>query len=378
MKPTTHSNHDRNTIQRVVELTCERIFSENTERQTPNVETLREKLAAKKSASNTDSTESFPEKVEGQRYSNADQLTSSVDTLVDSLHAYDTYAGSITVAIDITRLDPDYWLEATTAPGDASEVEVTPTPTPRFATITTVNTPVPVVLAVEPLSKPGDETQSEPRTYAEIVRTLIEQAKEHVEIDTLLASRAFHAGNVIAEFERQNVAYIIFSRLTTRDRERISTIKTRDDATHAVEHDVDVFVDGTPTCTTNLVYVPEDSASDGYVGFVTNIDVSKSDLESDTVPETYKKRWIANVHNRLLRTRLHTKGVSQLELTRADYERVATEVNAYSLTNHLLRESTGHTSEQFPLPFDQFLHLLHQKRWGVTSGTSPTGNHESR
>lgn len=378
MKPTTHSNHDRNTIQRVVELTCERIFSENTERQTPNVETLREKLAAKKAASNTDSTESFPEKVEGRRYSTADQLTSSVESLVDSLHTYDAYAGSITVAIDITRLDSDYWLEATTAPGDASEVEVTPTPTPRFATITTVNTPVPVVLAVEPLSKPGDETQSEPRTYAEIARTLIEQAEEHVEIDTLLAPRAFHAGNVISEFERQHVEYIICSRLTTRDRERISTVKTRGDATHAVERDVDVFVDGTPACTTNLVYVPEDSAPEEYVGFVTNIDVSKSDLESDMVPETYEKRWNAHVHNRLLRTRLQTKAVSQAELSRADYERAATEGNAYSLANHLLRESDEHSSAQCQLPFDQFLHLLHRKRWGVTTSTVPTRNHESR
>lgn len=303
-------------------------------------------------------------------------FTSSTETTINTLRASTSFDAPLTVAIDVTEFDAGYWSEHVDPTAEDYDGRKEPASRQtKLAVISTVSTPVPVVLGIEPLEKPGVHDQSGRPRLADVVQSLLDQATQHVEIDTVLADRGFHSAGVFAEIERHDLTYIIPARPHSIVRAVINRVKDHGSPDYAVERDVTVQVVD-QTYTTNFVLVRRKSAAEGYVVFLTNTEPSDGVLEE--TPNRYTQRWQIQNQSKTLRTRLESKSLPD-GVQCQDCLAAAADVNAYSLANHLLTERSNQPTDQYVLKFDEFLQALYSQRYPfVTKLSSAAATEESR
>ncbi|SDD96967.1 transposase [Natrinema hispanicum] len=304
-----------------------------------------------------------------------DSFASSVEAAITALRASGSSSEPLTVAIDVTEFDAGYWSE--TVDPTAEDYDGREEPAARqskFAVISAVSTPVPVVLGIEPVENPGVHDQSEHPRLADVVGSLLNQATQHVEIDTVLADRGFHSAGIIAAIERHDLTYIIPARPHPFVRGVISEVTAHRSPDYAVERDVTVPIVDQPYLT-NFVLVREESTPGGYVVFLTNGELS--DYESGAISERYRRRWLIENQAKTFRTRLETKSLPD-ELQCQDCLAAVAEVNAYSLANHLLKETSTQLTGRYVLRFDRFLQALYATQSNSAKTPSPAETEETQ
>lgn len=297
-----------------------------------------------------------------------ERLAPSIEATLNALRASDLLDAPLTVAIDVTEFDAEYWSETSdpTAEGYNGRKEPALRQS-KLAVISAVSTPVPVILGIETLEKPGSHEHAECPSLADVVQSLLEQATQYVEIDTVLADRGFHSAGVIAAIERLNLTYIIPTRPHPFVREVIKEVTDPGSPEYAVARDVTVPVVD-QTYTTDFVLVQQESAAEGYVVFLTN--TAPSDMVLEEIPNRYTQRWQIENQEKTLRTRLESKSLPG-GLQCQDCLAAAAEVNAYSLANHQLKENSTQRTGRYMLEFDRFLQALYAPRSNSPKTASP-------
>lgn len=298
----------------------------------------------------------------------------SIEATLNVLRASTSLDAPLTVAIDVTEFDAGYWSETSDPTAEGYDAREEPAlRESKLAVISAVNTPVPVILGIEPLEKSGLHEHEKCLSLADVVQSLLEQATQHVEIDTVLADRGFHAQSVITAIERRGLTYIIPAHSHPFVRAVINETTNHGSPDYAVARDVTVPVAG-QTYTTNFVLVRQESAVEDYVVFLTNTKPSDDALEE--IPNRYTQRWQIENQGKTLRTRLETKSLPE-GLQCQDYLAAAAEVNAYSLVNHLLKEQSDERTGRYVLGFDHFLQSLHWDCCTSSTSRSATDHMES-
>lgn len=284
----------------------------------------------------------------------------SIETTLNALRTSTSFDEPLTVAIDVTEFDAGYWSESVDSTADDFNSRKEPAARrTKFAVISTVSPSPPVILGIEPLENPGRDDQSERPRLADVVRSLLEQAAQHVEIDTVLADRGFHSASVLAEIERHGLTYIIPARPHAFVRDVIAGATNGGSPAYAVARDVEVRV-GKWMYTTDFVLVREESASDGYVVLLTN--TAPLDDEVETIPDQYTQRWLIEKQAKRLRIRLEAKSLPD-GVQCQDCLAAAADVNACSLANHLLIERFNQPTGRYVLTFDEFMQALYSQRY---------------
>lgn len=287
-------------------------------------------------------------------------LRTSTKCVIQALRQYGSVA-PVTVALDITTVDTECWFGPETKEHAGTKQTSEPLhPTQRVATLTAVTTPVPITLAVVPLRTPED---AEPiREYRELARTLLDQARDHVTIDTVLASRAFNSADCVTEFEQQDVQYLIPARKSPRVKSETDRLAEHGVTTPTLEPDVEVFTNGNHQTTTSFVYIPIEPEAETleFTPFLTNADTVISAPE--TLPEQFNQRSRAVLHARLLRHRLADRLLTESELSAVDLWVAATETNAYQLARILLSDPCGELDIGGEPTFAQFLAFVQYNR----------------
>jgi hypothetical protein len=227
--------------------------------------------------------------------------------------------------------------------------------------ILAVSTPQPVVLGVEPLTDTRQNNGSTQRPVADAVRSLLDQATHHVDIDTVLADRGLNSADVLAEFDRQDISYII----PARDRPDIRELTdARDhDAASAVIPEVPYAVAGEPYRTT-VILVEDEPDLDDEVVFLTNDPPDPQDATQ--VASRYQLRAELVEPIQLFHARLAARALPCGLDCRACLV-AAAEVNAHSLATHLLTQCHPTVDDRQSLPAPQFLQALWQTDWPPTS-----------
>lgn len=285
--------------------------------------------------------------------------------------ALDAYPGDdqssqrTTVAIEPTK----YTISTGTDETALNEGEPVGTASPHrehtVLVILAVNTSQPVVLGVEPLTDTRQDNGSDRRPLADAVRSLLDQATQHVEIDTVLADRGLNLADVLAEFDRQDISYII----PARDRPAIQelTAAHHHDAASVVIPAVRYDVSGDPYRTT-AVLVNDEPITDGEVVFLTN---DPPDPEyASRVASRYRLRAELVEPIQLFRARLATRALS-FGLDCQTCLAAAAEVNAHSLATYLLNVRQPETIGEDSLPAAQFLQALWQTDWPLPTISQP-------
>lgn len=168
----------------------------------------------------------------------------------------------------------------------------------KFATLTIIANDTPIVIAVEPVrdKRRWEPDSVETRTRGELVDALLKQAKQHVDMNKVLADREFDSLEVRHRIDQHNGYYIIGKRKQANS-DKIAIQKT-------IEHEVaDVSVEqGTltydgETHNISFIYVPKDTAKDSveyiegdYAIFTINAHVSPDRAQG--LAQQYRDRWM--------------------------------------------------------------------------------------
>lgn len=290
-----------------------------------------------------------------QRKRAKDALSASVQCLVQSLHQ-SSPDSSVTAALDITEIDPDHWSGPESYDSIGADTTASSSRNKRVVTLTAITPETPITLIALPVE--GSETTEESKDYDELVRVALEEAKEYVEVESVLASRAFDSADCVAEFERQGVYYVIPTRKTPRVKSEIARLIKSGVTTPAVEPEVDVFVGDVRTAITNFIYIPteSDGAAVEFQPFISNLNTI---IDSpDTLPELFNERFEAACHNKLLRQRMSDRLLFEDDFSASDVWIAAAEINTYQLAQIVLAGDAGELDRKRLLTFRRFLAYL--------------------
>jgi hypothetical protein len=150
----------------------------------------------------------------------------------------------------------------------------------RFATAAVVGDDAHFTVAMLPIGNvAARDTAAYPgpdQSYrtGEVVRQLLARATEHVQIETVVADREFHAADVVAACEAEGVDYLI----PARENERVGRFLDRMDEQVTVEQDHAMYgaVRGgvsNERVVTTLVGLPANERRERPQAFITNLDV---------------------------------------------------------------------------------------------------------
>lgn len=265
----------------------------------------------------------------------------------------------VTVALDVTVVDPDCWTGPETYGTDTSSEADAHSGKLHVATVTVVNSSAPVTLDIIPLnSGPNDQK----RHYSEIAQELLYQATQYVDVDTVLTSRAFNSAECIAEFEERDLQYIVPARKSARVTAEINRLDDSDITSATVEPDVAVCGRGHQNASTAFVYIPAESGSETveFTPFLSNIDAVINDPES--LPNRFNQRWQAAQHARLFRKQLADKSAPAGEVSVRAFWVAATEANTYQLARMVLAGASDDPEAGRGLSFAEFIAFVRYER----------------
>ncbi|ELY61842.1 hypothetical protein C492_09055 [Natronococcus jeotgali DSM 18795] len=188
----------------------------------------------------------------------------------------------VTAAIDITTV-PYY--------GDVEEMPMVSGTKDRegrafkFATLSIIGQNIPLVLAVEPVRESSAWDENPPNQIHRTVRRLVQRAKEHVSIETVLCDREFDSMKMFQTLSNLNVNYLIPKRVSSSERDVLKQME-EDNLEVAVES-ASVRVE-TGSHSMRFLYVPSTSG-EGTAVFATNLQVEPD--EAETFCQRYSRRW---------------------------------------------------------------------------------------
>jgi len=145
-----------------------------------------------------------------------------------------------------------------------------------FATLSIIGQNIPLVLAVEPVRESSSWDENSPDQIHRVVRRLVQRAKDHVPIETVLCDREFDSMRVFQTLSNLNVDYPIPKWITSSEQDVLARMD-KDDQEVAVESaSVHVEAESHPM---RFLYVPSTSG-EGTTVFVTNLRVGPDEAES--------------------------------------------------------------------------------------------------
>ncbi|WP_137685332.1 transposase [Haloarcula mannanilytica] len=213
----------------------------------------------------------------------------------------------------------------------------------KFATLTIIGQDTPIVLGIEPVREAsaweGDASQVDSHSKADIVRRLLEQASQHVEIHKLFADREFDAMEVRDVIDRRNITYLIPRPVYAADLDHIENIEAHPLADVAVERAVTLSVDDR-THDLSFMYVPSTEEDGKYAVFTTNRDVTPDQAMGLTAQ--YSHRWQIESEYKTIKHHFLPTAASTDYCVRLLYFVLGVVMyNIWRLTNLLLREAVS-------------------------------------
>jgi hypothetical protein len=155
----------------------------------------------------------------------------------------------------------------------------------KFATLSIVGENIPLVLAVEPVRESSAWDRNPSNQIHRVVRRLVQRAKEHVPVETVLCDREFDSKRVYQTLSNLGVNYLVPTRVNSTEREVIETMEANGQGV-AVES-ASVHVES-GTHSMQFLYVPSTSG-EGKTVFATNLRVGPEEAESFC--QRYSRRW---------------------------------------------------------------------------------------
>lgn len=127
--------------------------------------------------------------------------------------------------------------------------------------------------------------ENPPNQIHRIVRRLVQRAKEHAPIETVLCDREFDSKRVFQTLSNLDVNYLISKRITSSEREVIRQMEEDGQEVAVESASVHVEAGSHPI---RFLYVPSTSGEETTV-FATNLRVEADDAE--TFCRRYSRRW---------------------------------------------------------------------------------------
>jgi hypothetical protein len=211
-----------------------------------------------------------------------DGFNATTDRLLSVIASEASFRRPVTAAIDITTI-PYY--------GDVEEMPMVSGTKDgegrafKFATLSIIGRNIPLVLAVEPVRESSAWDENPPNQIHRTVRRLVQRAKEHAPIETVLCDREFDSMRVFQTLSNLDVNYLIPKRITSSEREVIEQMEEDDQEVAVESASVHVEAGSHPM---RFLYVPSMSG-EGTTVFATNLRVGPD--EAEMFCRRYSRRW---------------------------------------------------------------------------------------
>lgn len=210
-----------------------------------------------------------------------DGFDMATDRMLSVITSEASFRRPVTAAIDITTV-PYY--------GDVDGMEMVSGLNQeerafKFATLSIVGLNIPLILAVEPIRESSAWDENPPNQIHRVVRRLVQRAKEHVPVETVLCDREFDSQRVYQTLSNLGVNYLIPKRVNSTEREVIETMNA-DRQNVAVESAAVHVESGSHSM--QFLYVPS-ATGEGTTVFATNLRVGPD--EAKTFCRRYSRRW---------------------------------------------------------------------------------------
>ena len=209
-------------------------------------------------------------------------FNTTTDRLLSVIASEASFRRPVTAAIDITTI-PYY--------GDVEEMPMVSGTKDdegrafKFATLSIIGQNIPLVLAVEPVRESSAWDENPPNQIHRTVRRLVQRAKEHVPIETVLCDREFDSMRVFQTLSNLDVNYLIPKRINSSEREVLERMEEDDQEVAVESASVHVEAGSHPM---RFLYVPSTSG-EGTTVFATNLRVGPD--EAETFCQRYSRRW---------------------------------------------------------------------------------------
>ncbi|ELY93736.1 transposase [Natrialba taiwanensis] len=204
------------------------------------------------------------------------------DRLLSAIASEVSFRRPVTAAIDITTIpyygDVEGMSMVSGMQGEEERAF-------KFATLSIVGENIPLVLSVEPIRESSAWDRNPPNQIHRVVRRLVQRAKEHVPVETVLCDREFDSKRVYQTLSNLGVNYLIPTRINNTEREVIETMDA-DGQGVAVESASVHLESGSHSM--QFLYMPSTSG-EGTTVFATNLRVGPEEAESFC--RRYSRRW---------------------------------------------------------------------------------------
>jgi hypothetical protein len=205
----------------------------------------------------------------------------ATDRLLSVIESEGSFRRPVTAAIDITTVP--YYGDVDGMPmvsGLDQENRAF-----KFATLSIVGQNIPLVLAVEPVRESSAWDENPSNQVHRIVRRLVQRAKEHVPIETVLCDREFDSMRVYQTLSNLGINYLIPKRITSSEQDVLDHLEADDQEVAVESASVHVETGSHPM---RFLYVPS-TKGEGTVVFATNLRVSPD--EAEALCRRYSHRW---------------------------------------------------------------------------------------
>lgn len=288
---------------------------------------------------------------------------SSIDTLLEAVNREPSPEGE-TIAIDLITFDEAHWNDTEPRPQEKEQpVRNYSQRKPHLAIAVAVSTPVPILLSIEPLADISGFEAEDGLSSAKIVRELLDDAEEHVPVDTVLADRGFSTAGVVTELNHRAHDYIITAQRSNQITSIIEQLQGNESHEPAVAADT-IFTDVTGSEAAAHVVISSAGAISEpaeHTPFFTNKDAALENPEA--MIERHKQRWDAEHLCWLFRRRILEKSIYQTGLPLRQCWSISAEINAYRLATHWLSENSTDEASSPSLTFAQFQEVLKTERY---------------
>lgn len=270
-----------------------------------------------------------------------DGFNETTDRLLSIIGSEASFRRPVTAAIDITTI-PYY--------GDVEEMPMVSGTKDKeghafkFATLSIIGQNIPLILAVEPVQESSAWDENLPNQIHRTVRRLVQRAKEHVPIETVLCDREFDSMRVFQTLSNLNVNYPIPKRVSSSERDVLEQMDEDDQEVAVESASVHVEAGSHPM---RFLYVPSTSG-EGTTVFATNLRVGPD--EAETFCRRYSRRWQIENEYKSIKGDFLAKTSSKDYRVRLFYFVFAVLLyNIWRLTDFLLKAGMGGEMDYAPV-----------------------------
>jgi hypothetical protein len=263
------------------------------------------------------------------------------DRLLSAIASETSFRRPVTAAIDITTIP--YYGDVEGMPM-VSGMQGQEERAFKFATLSIVGENIPLVLAVEPIRESSAWDSNPPNQVHRVVRRLVQRAKEHVPVETVLCDREFDSKRVYQTLSNLGVNYLIPTRINSTERKAIETMEANGQAV-AVES-ASVHVES-GSHSMQFLYVPSTNGG-GTTVFATNLRIGPEEAESFC--RRYSRRWMIENEYKSIKNDFLAKTSSKDYRVRLFYFVFAVLLyNIWRLTDFLLKASVDGEMDYAPV-----------------------------